>query len=98
MARAVSGGTKVVWLTYAWEDNQDGDIDFVAQELSRSGLTVKVDRWNLRAGLRLWEHTAEHISNPQLSRAWLEGNKNVHCVERRAVVERRDMGMAGAAT
>ena len=67
----MSGGTTVVWLTYAWQDNQDGDVDFVAQELIASGLTVKLDRWNLKAGLRLWEQIGEHISNPELSDAWL---------------------------
>lgn len=67
----MSSARKVVWLTYAWEDNQDRDVDFVAQELIASGLTVKLDRWNLRAGLRLWEQIGEHISNPELSDAWL---------------------------
>jgi hypothetical protein len=62
---------RVVWLTYAWEDNHDGDVDFVAQELMDSGLSVSLDRWNLRAGLRLWEQIGEHISNPELSDAWL---------------------------
>jgi hypothetical protein len=32
-----------VWITYAWADNQHNDIDFVAQELGRVGLTVKLD-------------------------------------------------------
>lgn len=59
-----------LWLTYAWEDNQAGDVDYLAQELSRSGLSVKLDRWNLRAGLRLWEQIGDHITNPSLSDAW----------------------------
>jgi len=67
----MSGETKVLWLTYAWDDNKDRDVDFVAQELSASGLTVKLDHWILGAGLRLWEQVAEHISNPELSDAWL---------------------------
>jgi len=67
----MSGETKVLWLTYAWQDNQDGDVDFVAQELLASGLTVKLDRWNLKAGLRLWEQIGEQISNPAFSDAWL---------------------------
>jgi len=71
MARAMSGATKVVWLTYAWQDNQDGDVDFVAQELIASDLIVKLGRWNLKAGLRLWEQIGEHISNQELSDAWL---------------------------
>ena len=24
---------KSVWLTYAWVDNNDGDVDYIAQEL-----------------------------------------------------------------
>ena len=60
-----------MWLTYAWKDNQDGDVDFVAQELIASGLSVKLDHWNLKAGLRLWEQIGEHISNRELSDAWL---------------------------
>lgn len=67
----MSRENKVVWITYAWEDNQHGDVDFVAQELTASGLTVKLDRWSLRAGLRLWEQIGDHISNAQLSDAWL---------------------------
>ena len=48
-----------VWITYAWADNKDRDIDFLAQELSASGLTVKLDRWNIGAGKRLWEQMSE---------------------------------------
>ncbi len=32
-----------VWLTYAWQDNENSDVDFVAQELEAGGLTVKLD-------------------------------------------------------
>jgi hypothetical protein len=63
--------TKAIWLTYAWQDNQDGDVDFIAQELTASGLAVKLDRWNLKAGLRLWEQIGQHICDPELSDAWL---------------------------
>lgn len=60
-----------VWLTYAWADNEAGDVDFVAQELGRHGLTVKLDRWNLKAGVRLWEQIAQFIQDPTQSDAWL---------------------------
>ncbi len=30
-----------IWITYAWADNQSGDVDFIAQELVASGLKVK---------------------------------------------------------
>ncbi len=60
-----------VWLTYAWEDNKQGDVDFAAQELQRYGLTVKLDRWNISAGRRLWEQIQDFISNPGESDGWL---------------------------
>lgn len=60
-----------VWITYAWADNQAGDVDFIAQELQRHGLTVKLDRWTLRAGMRLWEQIERFIQDPSESDAWL---------------------------
>ena len=60
-----------IWLTYAWEDNKTGDVDFAAQELRRCGLTVKLDRWNISAGHRLWEQIQNFISNAKESDAWV---------------------------
>jgi TIR domain len=60
-----------IWMTYAWADNERQDIDFVAQELEGAGLTVKLDRWNLGAGKRLWEQIESFISKPEQSHAWL---------------------------
>lgn len=60
-----------VWITYAWTDNQHGDVDFVAQELQRAGLTVRLDRWNLGAGRRLWEQIEAFITKSDQSDAWL---------------------------
>ena len=60
-----------VWITYAWEDNKDGDVDFTAQELIRAGLDVKLDRWNLSAGKRLWEQIEAFIQDPSKSNGWL---------------------------
>lgn len=60
-----------VWITYAWSDNEHGDIDFVAQELGRAGLTVKLDRWNLGAGKRLWKQIEGFICISDQSDAWL---------------------------
>ena len=62
---------KSIWLTYAWNDNADGDVDFTAQELIRAGLEVKLDRWNLSAGKRLWEQIESFIQDPLKSDAWL---------------------------
>jgi hypothetical protein len=60
-----------VWITYAWEDNKDADVDFIAQELERTGLTVKLDRWNIQAGKRLWQQLENFISNTNESDAWI---------------------------
>ena len=60
-----------VWVTYAWLDNQNGDVDYVAQELSCAGLSVKLDRWNIGSGRRLWEQIESFICSPDQSDAWL---------------------------
>jgi len=62
---------KSIWITYAWADNVDGDVDFVAQELIREEVDVKLDRWNLTAGKRLWEQIASFIQEPSKSNGWL---------------------------
>ncbi len=60
-----------VWITYAWEDNKHKDVDFVAAELEGEGLEVKLDRWNIAAGERLWEQIAYFIEEPSESDAWM---------------------------
>jgi hypothetical protein len=60
-----------VWLTYSWKDNEGGDIDYLAQQLRRAGLTIKLDRWNIAAGQRLWTQIDHFISSPSESDAWL---------------------------
>ena len=62
---------KTIWLTYAWKDNSEGDVDFIAQELASSGVSVKLDRWNIGAGGRLWEQIASHIQDPLESDCWI---------------------------
>lgn len=59
------------WITYAWDDNKTGDVDFVAQELISLGLTVKLDRWNIGAGKRLWEQIENFIQNPGECDGWI---------------------------
>jgi hypothetical protein len=60
-----------IWITYAWKDNENQDVDFVAQELKGAGLTVKLDRWNIGAGKRLWEQIEGFIKNPSENDAWV---------------------------
>jgi hypothetical protein len=59
-----------VWLTYAWLDNERGDIDFLCQELERVDVKVNIDKWVLGAGKRLWEQIEEFITNPAECDAW----------------------------
>lgn len=60
-----------LWITYAWADNEHGDVDFIAQELQNSGLEIKLDRWNIGAGKRLWEQIEAFICEENESNAWL---------------------------
>jgi hypothetical protein len=62
---------KTVWITYAWADNQQDDVDFIAQELEKAGLKVKLDRWTIKAGQKLWPQIEEFIQSPEQCDAWL---------------------------
>lgn len=59
------------WITYAWEDNKDRDVDFLAQELKQAGIEIKLDRWNIQAGIRLWDQIENFIMNSSESDAWI---------------------------
>jgi len=61
---------KKLWITYAWVDNDKEDVDYVVQELEKAGLDVKIDKYQIRAGHRLWEQIDKHISNPNESDGW----------------------------
>ena len=69
--RVMIGRVATIWITYAWADNEGRDVDFIAQELVRTGVNVKLDRWSLTAGKRLWDQIANFITNPRESDAWL---------------------------
>ncbi len=60
-----------VWITYAWSDNQQGDVDFIAQEIQQSGEEVKLDRWNISAGTKLWPQIEKFICSDEESDAWV---------------------------
>lgn len=60
-----------LWITYAWADNKAQDVDFLAQELGRTGLEIKLDRWNIGAGRRLWEQIEHFICSSDECDAWL---------------------------
>lgn len=60
-----------IWITYAWDDNTQGDVDFIAQELEKAGAEVKLDRWNIAAGERLWARIEQFITTKEESDAWI---------------------------
>jgi hypothetical protein len=59
-----------LWISYAWSDNETGDVDFVCQELAEAGIEVKIDRTVLGAGKRLWDQIERFITNPAECDAW----------------------------
>jgi hypothetical protein len=59
-----------LWLTYAWKDNEDEQVDYVAQEISQRGIEVCVDRTHLIPGQRLWPQLDKAISDPANCDAW----------------------------
>lgn len=58
-----------LWLTYAWKDNQDQDVDHIIAELRAKGLEVRYDRVQLLAGRRLWDQIDQAINDPTTA-AW----------------------------
>lgn len=60
-----------VWITYAWEDNKNNEVDFIAQELEKNDIQVKLDKWDISAGRPLWEQIENFIQSPQETNAWL---------------------------
>ena len=60
-----------LWLTYAWTDNDEQDIDYCVQRLTDAGLNVNLDRFNLSAGYHLWAQIEQYITDPAYTDAWL---------------------------
>lgn len=58
-----------VWLTYAWKDNEENDVDHVINELKASGLEVGFDRAHLLAGVPLWRQLDAALADDNL-KAW----------------------------
>ena len=53
-----------LWITYAWTDNQDKDIDYIAKELDTAGLNCTFDNRALIPGQTLWDQIGKIISDP----------------------------------
>lgn len=95
-----SAAMAMIWITYAWVDNQHGDVDFVARELEQSGLQVRLDRWNISAGQRLWSQIENFIICPEQSDAWLlvatnNSLSSESCKEEYAYALDRALGVRG---
>jgi hypothetical protein len=60
-----------LWITYAWADNEAHDVDYLAQELGQAGLEIKLDRWNIGAGRRLWGQIENFICSDEECDAWV---------------------------
>lgn len=56
-----------LWLTYAWHDNQDLQVDFIVQELKKGGIDVRFDRVHIIPGQRLWPQIEKGVTD---SDAW----------------------------
>lgn len=59
-----------LWLTYAWSDNDEGDFDYLVQELKSNGITSIYDKISLIPGRKLWTQISERIERGSLS-AWV---------------------------
>ena len=59
--------TNPLWITYAWADNDEGDFDFLVQQLGNAGVPAKYDKIALIPGRKLWEQIAARISSDPLA-------------------------------
>lgn len=59
--------TNPLWITYSWADNDEGDFDYLIQELEKAGIPAIYDKIALVPGRRLWSQIAEKITDEPLS-------------------------------
>jgi hypothetical protein len=55
--------SKNLWVTYAWVDNEDKDIDYIVNRLDAAGINTLYDRRALVPGQRLWEQIGKKIAD-----------------------------------
>lgn len=53
-----------LWITYAWKDNEEGNFDYLIQELKSYGIDTKFDKVALVPGQKLWTQIADKINDP----------------------------------
>lgn len=59
--------TKPIWLTYAWVDKDEGDFDYLVQELEQANIPTIYDKIALIPGRKLWAQISKRISEQPLS-------------------------------
>jgi len=62
---------KKLWITYAWADNDNQDVNYIAQELISAQIDVQMDRWKISAGERLWDQIQDFIASDDGCDGWL---------------------------
>jgi hypothetical protein len=55
--------SKNLWVTYAWADNEDKDIDYIVSQLEAAGVNIFYDRRVLVPGQRLWQQIGSQITD-----------------------------------
>jgi len=56
----------MLWITYAWVDDEEGDFTYLVQELRGVGVEATYDKIALVPGRRLWEQIGNKIMNEPL--------------------------------
>jgi hypothetical protein len=54
-----------LWTTYAWNDNEEGNFEYIMQELNAFGISTEYDKVALIPGQRLWSQISEKINSSE---------------------------------
>lgn len=65
------GDMKKLWITYAWSDDEEGNVDYIIHELDKyDDIEIKFDKRNLIPGQRLWQQIGGIITDIKECDAW----------------------------
>jgi hypothetical protein len=67
MEMANDGAALRVWITYAWADNEEGNFEFLRQELADAGVEAAYDRVTLIPGVPIWKQIGERITEDPIN-------------------------------
>ncbi len=68
---AYSGAMGTVWITFATENNVDGDVDYLAQEIGRCGLRTRMHPMFPGEDEKIDRPDTRFLSRPEQSDAWI---------------------------